>query len=501
MKKFVIFCIISIIVLSSVSTLSNEINQNLIIELDCAQIDGIIRHFGGINCGPLPNHDVKDGIDLTEQYQDVGIDFIRTHDFGGPTDISTIFPNFSADPNLESSYDFKSSDRFITGIINAGCKVFYRLGESASVNNSLRQPPENFSKWAEICKHIVMHYNDGWADGYHYNITYWEIWNEPDLVGFWTGTVEEYYELYHVTVQKLKSYDSSLKIGGPCTSSIENNNYTTGFLSYIEENNLPLDFYSWHMYAYTPYQLYNASLNVRNILDTFGFIGTESINTEWNINIGIPQRDKDNSKNAAFTACALAVFQDAGIDHAFRYRSTQDNNWLMRFIGFDLSLFSYDGLYKTPALTYKAMHYITCDTPIRLITPIMDSSNGITYLAGISEDKSNITVLISNFEAEDVEYTLNIENLPWNSSYRVLHYLIDDETHLEITEDMNSDSHAFSLTKTIKTSTVNLFRLTNSSSMPDEGPPTASIPLILRLKIFDPIAALLGILFMILFFA
>jgi hypothetical protein len=50
MKKFVIFCIISIIVLSSVSTLSNEINQNLIIELDCAQIDGIIRHFGGINC-------------------------------------------------------------------------------------------------------------------------------------------------------------------------------------------------------------------------------------------------------------------------------------------------------------------------------------------------------------------------------------------------------------------------------------------------------------------
>ena len=33
----------------------------------------------------------------------------------------------------------------------------------------------------EVCKHIVMHYNDGWNDGYHYNIAYWEIWNEPDL--------------------------------------------------------------------------------------------------------------------------------------------------------------------------------------------------------------------------------------------------------------------------------------------------------------------------------
>jgi hypothetical protein len=172
----------------------------------------------------------------------------------------------------------------------------------------------------------------------------------------------------------------------------------------------------------------------------------------------------------------------------------------MRLIGFDLALFTHDGIYKTPALIYKAMHYLIRDTPIRLTTPIMDASNGITYLAGISEDKSNITVLISNFEAEDMEYTLNIENIPWNSSYRVLHYLIDDETHLEITEDMNSDSSAFSLTKTIETSTVNLFRLTNSSTIPDEGPPAASIPLILRLKIFDPIAALLGILIMILFF-
>jgi len=500
MKKFVIFCITSIIVISSVSTLSNEINQNLIIELDCTQTNGVIKPYAEINCGPAPIYHIENGVDLTNQYQDIGINFIRTHDFFGPTDVSAIFPNWDANPYEEESYNFTSSDEMIAPIINAGCKVFYRLGESASGNNSLRIPPANMTKWAEVCKHIVMHYNDGWNNGYHYNITYWEIWNEPDLDGFWDGTADEYYTLYHTIVQTLKTYNPSLKIGGPCTSSIADTNFTHGFLTYLVNNEIPLDFYSWHHYADTPHDLYTSSRTVRNLLDSYGFVDCESINTEWNINILTPQRDKDNAKNAAFTACSLTTFQDASIDYAFRYRGTQDNNWLMRLIGFDLALFTHDGIYKTPALIYKAMHYLIRDTPIRLTTPTMDASNGITYLAGISEDKSNITVLISNFEAEDMEYTLNIENIPWNSSYRVLHYLIDDETHLEITEDMNSDSSAFSLTKTIETSTVNLFRLTNSSTIPDEGPPAASIPLILRLKIFDPIAALLGILIMILFF-
>ena len=35
-------------------------------------------------------------------------------------------------------------------------------------------------KWANVCKHIVMHYNAGWANGFYYNIKNWEVWNEPE---------------------------------------------------------------------------------------------------------------------------------------------------------------------------------------------------------------------------------------------------------------------------------------------------------------------------------
>lgn len=498
---FIIIISIFISVTAIPSNIFNNQSKNSFdISLDCSKTNGEIHNYGEINCGPLPNHDVKKGTDLTDQYQDIGIDLIRTHDFAGPTDISTIYPDWDADPSLESSYDFNTSDRYITGIIDANCNVFYRLGESASANKSLRNPPSNKSKWAEICKHIVMHYNDGWNNGFFYNISYWEIWNEPDLIGFWNGSAQEYYSLYNVTVQTLKTYNSSLKIGGPCTSSVSNTNYTIGFLSYLKENKLSLDFFSWHQYANTPQELYQSSCYIRDLLDTYGFSNSENINTEWNINILTPQRDKDNAKNAAFTTCSLAVFHDAKLDRAFRYRGTQDPNWLMRIIGLDLSLFAYNGEYKKPALSYLAMNHLVRDTPIRLTTNEMDASNGITYLAGISKDRTNISILISNFNAKTTTYKLEVTNLSWNSTYTAVYYNIDAKNNFEILEKTNENLHTYNTSKTLKRNSIHFIRLTDSSLIPDEGPNTVNIPLLLRLRFLDPFTRLLGIFLILLVF-
>lgn len=474
--------------------------QNTIdIILDYEDTNGIFKPFSEINCGPLPNHNIN-GVDLTNQYNQVGISLIRTHDFSGPTDISTIFPEWTADPNLESSYDFTSSDKYISAIINAGCNVFYRLGESASNDKNLRNPPEDFTKWAEICKHIVMHYNDGWNNGFNYNISYFEIWNEPDLEGFWTGSAMDYYQLYQITTETLKLYDSSLKIGGPCTSSIDNYNYTTSFLNYVTDKNVPIDFFSWHQYADSPNQLYVSSCTVRTLLDSYGLTNCKNINTEWNINILTPQRDKDNVKNAAFTTCCLSAFQDSGIDYAFRYRGTQDPNWLMRLIGFDLGLFTYDGIYKNPALSYLAMNYLIHDDPIRLNSPIIDASSGITYIGGKSEDNTNVSIIISNFKAGDISYNLEISNLPWDGSYKAVHYDIDSLNHLEITVQETASSKTYICNKNLKDSSVHFIRLTNTTFIPEEGPNVASIPLILRLKFLDPFTRALGIFFIIILF-
>jgi hypothetical protein len=257
---------------------------------------------------------------------------------------------------------------------------------------------------------------------------------------------------------------------------------------------VPLDFFSWHRYAVSPSEYYTDSCSVRQLLDSYGFTETENINSEWNLDILTPQREKENAKNAAFTACSLTVFQDAYLDGAYRYRGNQDNNWILRFLGLDLSLFTTTGVYKRPALTYTAMNYLTQDTPQRLSTPVMNASTGITYLAGISEDRTNVSLLISNFDAPDTSFTLQMTDLPWDTNYTVVHYLIDETHHLEITEETTETISPYRATQTLKSNSVHLYRFTNSSVIPQEGPDVATLPFILRLPILDPIIRILAVL-------
>jgi hypothetical protein len=502
LKYKYLLIVTSIIIIYFNSSIANSIiseNSSIIfneeiksIEFNCKNTSNIIKPFSEINCGPI--NLVEGGTDLTEQYRQIGIRFIRTHDFSGPTDISTIFPNWNKSAYDEDSYNFTSSDEVISTIVNCGAKVFYRLGESASTNKSLRNIPPDFFKWAEICKHIVMHYNDGWNNGFYYNITHWEIWNEPDLQGFWNGSPQEYYQLYNITSNKLKKYNQSLKIGGPCTSSIDNLNFTSCFLDYMVNENLSLDFYSWHRYTNSPYELYKGSIFIRNLLDSYGFTSCENINTEWNYDILSPQRDKDNAKNAAFTASSLILLQDSGLDYAFRYRGTQDNSWFGRLLGFDLSLFSFNGLYKTPALVYRAFNYLINDSQVRILPSLQEVNDGIQYIAGISDDGKNITIFLSNFENSDTTIQMSIYNLPWHKSFRVVDYLINDISHLDIISDETYDQNLLNYTLSLDSNTVHFIRLTNSSIIPDEVASVATIPIILQLKILDPFIRIIAIL-------
>jgi hypothetical protein len=97
---------------------------------------------------------------------------------------------------------------------------------------------------------IVRHYNEGWANGFHHNIRYWEIWNEPDATNFWSGTLEHYVDLYGTVATALKRHDPSLKVGGPAIS--HDFKFLERFLTLCRQRNLALDFCSWHCYTERP---------------------------------------------------------------------------------------------------------------------------------------------------------------------------------------------------------------------------------------------------------
>lgn len=262
------------------------------------------------------------GMDLSAHMHyltEAGIPLSRLHDVGGAfgsgrfVDVPNLFRDFDADETDPVNYDFAFTDQLIKVLTAAGVEPYYRLGTTIENQSCIKayhvNPPKDPAKWARICEHIIRHYNEGWADGFHYNIRYWEIWNEPEVQNqmMWTGTPEEYYHLYDVTAKHLKGCFPHLKIGGyascgfyaaapttgvlPATglpgtippSEHENKlmDFFFGFFRYIREHGSPIDFFSWHSYADTA-RVARMDAWLHDQLQQLGYGELETHLNEWN---------------------------------------------------------------------------------------------------------------------------------------------------------------------------------------------------------------------------
>ncbi len=262
---------------------------------------------------------------------EAGIPYCRLHDTGGAfggsrfVDIPNVFPNFDADENDPASYDFTFTDWLLKGMEKQNVKAFYRLGVTIENYQAMKAyhiyPPKDFAKWARICEKIIAHYNEGWAEGFHLGIEYWEIWNEPENYPdiednqCWKGTFEEYMEFYKVVSVHLKKAYPDIKIGGygSCgfyslfkneiawiANSSDRTEYFVEcfhkFLKFAKENNLPLDFFSWHSYSDDAEKNIVFEDYARKYLDEYGFTHTESILNEWNPGIDKRGTLEDSAK-------------------------------------------------------------------------------------------------------------------------------------------------------------------------------------------------------------
>ena len=286
---------------------------------------------------------------MFDYLKEAHIPYSRLHDVGGPfggnmfVDIPNLFRDFSADPQDPESYDFAFTDILITELINRGIEPFFRLGVTIENYRSIKayriNPHEDYDKWAQIGEGIIRHYTEGWANGFTYKITYWEIWNEPDNFEdpneneMWTGTPEEYYRLYEVSSKYLKSKFPHLKIGGYASCGFyaltqSKNEFAScspryqyfmdffdGFLEYIKSHNCPLDFFSWHSYSDTVEANIIAADYVRKKLDENGYGLTEHTLNEWNCRPNL----KGKALHAALTCANMLALQNTSLDSAMFY--------------------------------------------------------------------------------------------------------------------------------------------------------------------------------------
>jgi hypothetical protein len=419
-----------------------------------------IKPLHGVNGGPRTYNLV---LDTSKYFREAGFPFARLHDVEYPmgsgefVDIHCVFPDFGADPGDPTAYNFASTDAYIKAIVDTGCEVFYRLGESIDhgpIRKYIR-PPQDPRKWARVCEGIVRHYNEGWANGFRYNIRYWEIWNEPESKKMWTGTDEQFFQLYTVTANHLKTRFPGIKVGGYASCGFYGitrggkNGRKQRFVAYLDrfldhissaEGKAPLDFFSWHIYSDRPEEAVEHAKYVAAILDERGFGTTESCLNEWNYG-GHGFESMREMGAACYVAGMLCRLQDAPVDSAMYYDAQPRQRYG--------ALFS--PVYATsPSKAYYPMKAF--GDLYRLGHQATSSCDDDDTYFCAATDGQDVAAMICNYGNRDADVTVRVDDL--QPAKKVECYVLDETRNLRKVAEHKA--HEFSID--LKCNTVILLK-------------------------------------------
>jgi hypothetical protein len=406
------------------------------IRVDCGRPVGRIKPIHGVNNGPLAN---GENAKLGRWYAEAGFPVARLHDVRWPSpdavDVSTIFPLAHLDPDDPRNYLFAKTDDYLAAILAAKSRIVYRLGQSIEPWSKYHtHPPRDTHRFARVCVNIIRHYNDGWADGFHHGITHWEIWNEPDmkLPLQWLGTQKDYFRLYETVARAIKAHDPKLKVGGPALTSMSSD-WARPFVAHCREQRLPLDFFSFHVYASKPQVLVDSCRQARKLLDEHGFKETEIHLNEWRyhptwngLRPDEPEKYVDvpgwfargcSGKGAAFAATVLMRLQDEPVDMTNFY-TADTSAW---------SMFGQFGI-RTPVYhAFKAFNELATH-PNRVACEVAAAGAATPSVAcaGLGDDGRSAVVLVSTFEAPAGRREIVLSGLPGEGRPRIEALLVDD---------------------------------------------------------------------------
>jgi xylan 1,4-beta-xylosidase len=364
-------CLAAVVLLAGIAPAVAEDLSPRQITIDATLNVGTLRPLSGVQA--------VDG-EGTAFYRSAHVDLVRIPDKSA-ADIDAIFPDKSADVENPKSYNFAAADKLIGSIKSGGAEPLFRLGGSVG---STADPPADQEKWAQIVRHIVLHYNVGWAKGFRYGIRYWEVWNAPDSKAFWSGTAEEYYSLYEKTARAIESADPSAWVGGPgLAKPLIAGAYREKFMDFVRIKRLPLDFFAWHFYAVDsndPYLFVSIARQLRIILDARGFGSTKNVLDEWNADPSDADMTKD--ERAAFAASSLTYMLGGPID-AQTYH-----------VG---PAMPEPGVSSDSAANALSAFGALKSTPMLIRTTGGDEA-GLAVVAGRTKDNRLFQILISNYQ-------------------------------------------------------------------------------------------------------
>jgi xylan 1,4-beta-xylosidase len=225
--------------------------------------------------------------------------------------------------NEQLLYSFFNADQIVDFLLSIGVRPFVELsfmpatlasgGTTVFRYRGNVTPPRDYAQWSTLIDKLVRH----WVARYGIDEVrhwYFEVWNEPNLKDFWTGTQDDYFTLYRRTADTIKDVDASLRVGGPATAQTA---WLPEFLEFCRKHDVPADFVSTHYYptdafgeigADTLTQLDHAPRDVMRdrAKEARGYAGSRPLYfTEWNVSSNPRGPLHDQSFAAAYVTRIL----------------------------------------------------------------------------------------------------------------------------------------------------------------------------------------------------
>jgi len=233
----------------------------------------------------------------------------------------------------EQWYCFTYLDRVVDSWLENGLEPFLELGFMPEKLSSSGQtlfywkahtvPPKDPEEWCRLVRETLMHLVHRYG---REKVETWpcEIWNEPNLGGFWENADKtKYLELYRITVNAVKEVLPGMRVGGPAIcGGVGSQQWISDFLTFCRDEKLPVDFVTRHAYLgqtpehrsrylyhrmNDPEVLIGEMRESRDIIDSFPeYKGIPMYITEFNTSYHPFCPIHDTNLNAAICAALLS---------------------------------------------------------------------------------------------------------------------------------------------------------------------------------------------------
>lgn len=290
------------------------------------------------------------GLALQKEYQEqlalvqeeIGFSHIRGH--GLFSDDMAIYQEYTDEKGKKhAEYNFTYLDLVMDSYLKLNIRPFLEMGFMPDKMASGEQtvfywkgnvtPPESYDAWCALVQATLRHLMERYGAQ---EVTGWpiEVWNEPNLPGFWKDAdMEEYFKLFARTFAAIKEVDAHFRVGGPAICGVEDEKWIRCFMEFCRKEGIPVDFVTRHHYTTEvpekdghygyaklrePEEGFANLQKTRDIVDSFDeFKGMEIHITEFNTSY-IPNCPlHDTNQNAAYIAGQLSRLGDVNESYSY----------------------------------------------------------------------------------------------------------------------------------------------------------------------------------------